>query len=72
MRRIIVGTLCCLVYLAWTDAAAFCAADGANSGEKNSVSQAFELRMAGSVDEAKAVLTKATAGTRRTLRLTLN
>lgn len=61
MRRIIIGALCCF-YLAWTDASTCDAADGAKNGEKNSVSQAFELRMAGKVDEAKALLTKALAG----------
>lgn len=58
MQRIIIGTLCCLVYLAWIDAAACGAEEDVKSGEKNSASQAFELRMAGKVDEAKAVLTK--------------
>ncbi len=45
--------------------ATFCVADGEKNREKNSVSQAFELRMAGKVARAKDLLTEAVAKNRK-------
>jgi tetratricopeptide (TPR) repeat protein len=42
-------------------AVTFCLADGARNGEKDLVSQAFELRMAGKVDAAKLLLAEVLA-----------
>ena len=47
-----------LVTVAVVFAAAICGTEGATNRAKNSVSQAFELRMAGKVDEAKDSLTQ--------------